>query len=457
MTNKLINKYREKALSLDFKEIKLTQLGDGNSKKFEGPGHIEQNQDGTLTYKLFHNSGIGLKEFFGRFSKIKAGELIPEDHYYSFEGTDIYDREWTSERIDLDYHTSKGFTVFQEKLKKIKTTTTLPSFEGKEYSGEFHQVWIPKKIKLPSNLSSSIQHFVGEDEMKSSFSHSAAEYENDFLKILLFHDKDWLIIQIKIDEDDFHPFIFERVLSALQYILAEPLNWVIYEKRIKDELTSTFRPFQEDHKKSRFRESILLVDGNEREAWELFDVYLNHILLNKDDFNDPITNIISKCLSASQGSFDAFSLTLSLAIEEILNTSFKDLEVQKSVKEKDITLLKEAVKELDIEKGFRDRIGSFIGHVQQISASDRLRYLIDNTPITKVDYDNWKAIRNHFAHPDDSELNTQDKVDKTYSVLTLLHKLIFIKIGYQGPYNDFGERNWPQKEWKPNNANQADG
>jgi len=447
MTDKLIKQYREKALSLDFKKIKLTQLGDGNRKKFEGPGYVEQNQDGTLNYKLFHNAEIGLNEFFGRISRIKVGELIPDDHYYSFEGTDIYDREWTSERIKLDYHTSKGFTVFQEKLQKIKTTTTLPSFEGKEYSGEFHQVRIPKKIKLPSNLSSSIQHFVGEDEMKSSFSHSAAEYENDFLKILLYHDDDCLNIQIKVDEDDYHQFILERVLSSLQYILAEPLNWVIYEKRIKDKFTSTFRPFQEEHKKSKFRESILLFDDNESEVWELFDVYLNHVLFNKDDFNDPITRIVSKCLSASQGSFDAFSLTLSLAVEEILNISFKDIEVEKSVKEEDIVTFKKAVKKLDIENSFRGRIGNFIGYIQSTTATDRLRQLIDSTPISTTEYDSWKDIRNHFAHPDDSKLNTQDKVDKTYSVQTLLHKLIFIKIGYQGPYNDFGEREWPLKQW----------
>lgn len=453
MTNDLIHKYRERAFSLDFKKIKLNQLSEENGKTFEGPGYIEQYQDGTLIYKLFNSSGIGISELFGRFKGIKAGELIPENHYYSFEGTDIQGRNWTSEKIDIDFHNSGDYTVVQEKIKKISTTLTLPSLKEKERTGEFHQVWIPKKITLPSNLSTSIKHFVGEDEMKSSFSHTAAKFENDSLKILLFHDDDWLIIQIKVDEDDFHPFIFERVLSALQYILAEPLNWVIYEKRIKDEFTTTLRPFQEEHKKSKFRESILLVDGNENKVWELFDDYLNHIFLNKDDFNDPITNIVSKCLSASQGSYDAFSLSLSLAVEEILNISFKDLEVQKRIKEKDFTLFKEAVKGLGIEQSFRDRIGSYISHLQQIDASDRLRYLIDCTPISKTDYRNWKAIRNYFAHPDESKLNTQDKVDKTYSVLTLLHKLIFLKIGYEGCYNDFGEKNWPLKEWKPNKAN----
>jgi len=427
MTEKLIQKYRERVLSLDFKEIKLTQLGLEEGKTFLGPGYLEQDQDGSLKYKLFNSSGISISELFGRFKGIKAGELIPENHYYSFEGTDIQGRKWTSEKIDIDFHNSGDFTVVQEIIKKISTSLTLPSLKEKERTGEFHQVWIPKKITLPSNLSTSTKHFVGEDEMKSSFSHTAAEFENESLKTLLFHDDDWLIIQIKVDEDDFHPFIFERVLSALQYILAEPLNWVIYEKRIKDEFTTTLRPFQEEHKKSKFRESILLVDGNESKVWELFDDYLNHILLNKEDFNDPITNIVSKCLSASQGSYDAFSLSLSLAVEEILNISFKDLEVQKSIKEEDFTLFKEAVKGLDIEQSFRDRIGSYIGHLQQIDASDRLRYLIDSTPISKSDYRNWKAIRNHFAHPNESKLNTQDKVDKTYSVLTLLHKLIFLK------------------------------
>jgi len=448
MTKKLIEKYREKALSLDFKVIKLTQLGDGNHKNYEGPGYIEQNQDGTLTYKLFHNSGIGLKEFFGRYSNIKAGELIPEDHYFSFEGIDIYDRYWTSERIDIDYHTSEGFTVVQEKLQRIKTVTTLPAFEGKERSGEFHQAWIPKKIKLPSNLSTSTQQFIGEDEMKSSFSHSAAKYENDLLKILLFHDDDWLIIQIKVEKNDFHPFIYERVLGALQYIMAEPLNWVIYEKRIKDDVTSIFRHYQEDHKKSRFHEAILLVDGNESEAWNLFDVYLKHILINTEEYNDPISTIISKCLSASQGSFDAFSLTLSLAVEEILNVAFKEVKVQKSVKEEDIKTFKKAVKQLPIDESFRSRINNFVGYIQSTTATDRLRQLIDSTPISTTEYKSWRDIRNHFAHPDDSKLNTQDKVDKTYSVLTLLHKLIFIKIRYKGAYNDYGEREWPQKEWK---------
>lgn len=228
------------------------------------------------------------------------------------------------------------------------------------------------------------------------------------------------------------------------------MNWVIYEKRIKNEFTTTLRPFQEVYKKSKFRESILLVDGNESKVWKLFDYYLNHIMLNKDDLNDPITTIISKCLSASQGSYDAFSLSLSLAVEEILNISFKDIEVEKSVTEDDIRTFKKAVKKLDIEDSFRGRIGSFIGYIQNTTATDRLRKLIDSTSISTTEYDSWKAIRGYFAHPDDSELNTQDKVDKTYSVLTLLHKLIFLKIGYEGSYNDFGEKNWPLKEWKPN-------
>jgi len=453
MIDKLIQKYRERVFSLDFKEIKLTQLGLEEGKIFTGPGYLEQNQDGTLNYKLFNNSGIGISELFGRFKGLKAGELIPINYYYSLEGIDIYGRKWTSERINIDFHNSGDFTVIQEKIKKISTSLTLPSSNGKEHYGEFHQVWIPKKIKLPSNLSTSIKHFIGEDEMKSSFSHSAAEYENDFTSILLFHDDDWLIIQIKVKENDFHPFIFERVLSALQYILAEPLNWVIYEKRIKDEFTTTLRPFQDVHKKSKFRESILLVDGNESKVWELFDTYLNHILLNKEDFNDPITNIVSKSLSASQGSYDAFSLSLSLAVEEILNVSFKDIEVEKSVKEEDIQTFKKAIKSLDIEDSFRGRIGNFIGYIQNTTATDRLRKLIDTTPISKDDYDNWKAIRSYFAHPDDSELDTQDKIDKTYSVLTLLHKLIFLKIGYEGSYNNFGEKSWPLKEWKPKKAN----
>lgn len=448
MIDKLIQKYRERVFSLDFKEIKLTQLGVENRKTFVGPGYLEQNQDGTLNYKLFNNSGIGISELLGRFNGLKAGELIPIDYYYSFEGTDIYDRKWTSERINIDFHNSGNFTVVQEKIKKISTSLTLPSPKEKEYYGEFHQVWIPKKVKLPSNLSTSIKHFIGEDEMKSSFSHSAAEYENEFTSVLLFHDDDWLIIQIKVKEYDFHPFIFERVLSALQYILAEPLDWVIYEKRIKDVFTTTLRPFQEVHKKSKFRESILLVDGNESNVWGLFDAYLNHILLNKDDFNDPITCIVSKCLSASQGSYDAFSLSLSLAVEEILNVSFKDIEVEKSVKEEDIQAFKKAVKKLDIENSFRGRIGNFVGYIQNATATDRLRKLIDTTPISTTEYDSWKDIRNYFAHPDDSELDTQDKIDKTYSVLTLLHKLIFLKIGYEGSYNDFGEKNWPLKEWK---------
>lgn len=211
MTDKLIQKYREKAFSLDFKVIKLTQLGVEDGKIFEGPGYLEQNQDGTLNYKLFNNSGIGISELFGRFKGLEAGELIPVNYYYSLEGTDIQGRKWTSERINIDFHNSGDFTVVQEKIKKINTSFTLPSPKEKKHNGEFHQVWIPKKVNLPSNLSTSIKYFIGEDEIKSSFSHSAAEYENEFSRILLSHDDDWLIIQVKVKDDDFHPFIFERV------------------------------------------------------------------------------------------------------------------------------------------------------------------------------------------------------------------------------------------------------
>jgi hypothetical protein len=453
MMHELINRYRKKALCLEFKEIKLTQLGDGSNRIFVGPGLIEQNGDGALTYKIFYNSGFSLDKFFDHFNNLTIGKLIPENQYYSFEGIDIYGRKWISEKIAIDFHTSEDFTVIHENIHNISTTTTLPLIEGSERSGQFHQVWIPKKIRLPSNLSTSIKHFVGDDEMKSSISRSAAEYKNSFLRILLFHDEDWLVIQIKVGEDNFYPFVLERVLSAIQYILAEPMNWVIYEKRKKCLCTLSLVPFKEKHKKSRFHEPILGVHSNENDIWKLFDKYLNHIIQYDNDPKDPISGIISKCLHASQGSFDAFSLTLSLAVEEILNIAFKDIEVPMKIKEEDIRKFKEEVKQLDIEQYFKDRIESFIGYVQNITATDRLRELVEHTPITRKEYDNWKDIRNYFAHPDDSKLDTQEKVDKTYSVMTLLHKLIFLKIGYQGIYNDYGEIRWPKKEWTLNNIN----
>ena len=278
-------------------------------------------------------------------------------------------------------------------------------------------------------------------------SRSAAEYKADDYSLLLFQDDDWLIVQIHTNQEQFHPFELERFLSALQFILSEHIHWVMCYKHVKNNHELAFRPFLENYSKSKYLKPLQFDSFDTDKAWDLFNIYLKHILLNKKDRNDKITRIISECVSAGSGSFKAFSLTVTLAIEEILNNCFQELSIETSVKKEDINLLKSDIKELEIEKKFKDRIYSFLGYVQKTGATDKLRHLIDKTSIKKSDYDDWKTLRNHYVHPNESKLSPQKEIDKTYSNLTLLHKLIFIKINYEGSYSNYSKTNWPKENF----------
>jgi hypothetical protein len=79
-------------------------------------------------------------------------------------------------------------------------------------------------------------------------------------------------------------------------------------------------------------------------------------------------------------------------------------------------------------------------------ARDYLEGLVQDGVIPKAYLDAWKALRNSAAHADAADGAWIEPVlRKSGIVLALYYRLVFLLIGYQGPYTDYGEIGWPER------------
>ena len=54
----------------------------------------------------------------------------------------------------------------------------------------------------------------------------------------------------------------------------------------------------------------------------------------------------------------------------------------------------------------------------------------------------WQSLRNSTAHAILRQFD-QEFVDRCFVVRTLLYQLIFLRIGYEGDFTNYGVRGWP--------------
>jgi hypothetical protein len=95
----MIEKFRDGTWGIDCVAMKLGQAAATGPTPYAGPGHMRQNPDGTVGYKLYPPLP---KQFnpasFGPSTRGQAGQLIGTHHFYLLEALDSTGLRWRVER-----------------------------------------------------------------------------------------------------------------------------------------------------------------------------------------------------------------------------------------------------------------------------------------------------------------------------------------------------------------------
>lgn len=442
--------FRKNQLMLDCPKITIRK-GDNTNSKLEGCGSIFQLADGTLNFKIYCLNTDVLRESILH-QNILPGQIIPESEHFNLTAIDKDDRKWTAKNTSFSlYAKSKTkFTVISGRANSIisKTKSTHP------HVGNYASLQIFQKVEIPTNTATKVTTFVKRQEMHSRMSLNAAKISTPNHSFLLWYEEDILNISYhtKKPVGKLPTFFNTRVIEALSFILAYPLEWSLSETT-NDNSTETIlkaKPLGENDQRLYPPIRLNGPGNSNRAVWDLFKRYLRYIESVTSETWHPISQRVFSILQASAGSLETQGLTLGVETEGLIKDHLaKRYEISSKLK-RNITKLKKHIKKLPIEESLKNRFLGSIGNFLQIRPGDVLKDLSKSNFIHEDYFKAWKDLRNSSAHANAiNSCGVQKYVDLCNKTTTLFYQLIFLIIRYKGFYTNYGTRGFSDAYFNP--------
>jgi hypothetical protein len=168
--------------------------------------------------------------------------------------------------------------------------------------------------------------------------------------------------------------------------------------------------------------------------------------------------LVSNVISVSASALENYALVVSIAIEGILNTEFSDVctleDNERDELSRQIQIVKEMIQENpELPEGLEDRVRSLLQSIlPNPSAKDKLYHFVKEGLLEERLVKAWKGVRHRAAHGhlfSDSEYGSPNRITRLFNwcneVYQLFNQLVFLAIGYDGPYTDYSTVERPMK------------
>ena len=414
----------------------LRQCGMDSSIVYEGPGLLTQDMDKSIRLRVFAAT-VDFSETFKReFSRdLTPGVLVPDSHYYDFEGRDLFGTIWRANRLSIDTDFGSGTYVRARPRALEKTEARLKPAEQPLVTA-----FLPGKIELP-------WHAVTQ---KGELGWSVDQFERKAghveWRIAKTDQGAWLTF--KCEDSPVEP-LFEKFLRGLSILTGQwlkPICLSIYEG---DQQTT--RMLNRLHEPDT--EKLLAPIGTQREfaedAHQFLERFMEKAEEEKKKGEDPcdIAHLYwHRILRARESDIENSSLVLSVAVEGLVK---KTLRSEKDVDSEFVKQAEDAERILEnLTLGPRalSAISSSLGNAKQPRVQGTLRRLATAGVISEAHLKAWGKLRNAAAHGnvlDDDDKTLQEHLNRFHVCLDLYYKLVFLLIGYEGRHTDYGMKGWP--------------
>lgn len=436
--DRIVSDFRQRQLSIDFMQMSLVQNGavGGGAISYEGKGYIKQSDDDKLAFKLYASKveNTDLTRDFNRLNETTSGQLYSADDFYTLSGVASDGSVWKAERVlpHCDWNAQFENPVVRGGLSSIS-------------GGELAQG--PKSIAL---------HFFDKADLpvlidKANFKAAGCEFRVE-------NSEASFTVRAK-SEDPLPDYFAMRIEEALRFLLAQsvspraiiqPRAITLNSTTLKSPLIRLGPPIS--------RGSAAFVDR----SWDLFDAYLSYVMREGKFENwHPCTGHLHNAMEASANSLDAWAVGLGVAVEGLASMIEMKLDKARSkARAREETKLRNLqkliVKEVSKRKTYKDstdRIRGILAGLTEVRAIDRMKWLAGEGGLDPKHIDAWRKLRNRGVHPkakgdlDIASLDFQKALDDLHRVNVLLYHIVFHLIGYRGPFTDYGELNFPTREY----------
>ncbi len=300
--------------SLEFLRARLTQQRESDPVIYGGPGSVEQDDDGSLTLKIYHlfdSSSTVVSEINAMGIRSPSGKLIDRSDYFSLEGTDPHGAKWTAHNLWLSRNISfpTGGAVISSKLQNIQTVREIqsPTQERKHITKFF----IPGKHKIPTT---------GIKQHQFKPPTSICEIQLDDRKCTLAQGESHLEVSVEAGDSQSTEDVLHGVLESLSIAFGRRLLPQVEITRTSIEVRETISSRRIDEEEYILPPPIPASHGEDAKNLQ----ELMSALSSKDRDFSLVQGYCYRVLRSFSGDVENSALVLTTSIEGLLKSYFED-------------------------------------------------------------------------------------------------------------------------------------
>lgn len=438
---------------IDCLEIVLTQNKVLEPREFKTSGFLRINPEvGVEGRFVLSRTDRDPIDPFGSIKNVlnrRSGTLILDSEYYKLIARDVTGNVWSHPAVNLRKDELKEAIILTVTCDYIRTESAAVK------SQVFTHFIFLDELAFPKNLPES-KNFLGRGGRREAFSmeasrgvsagmdltfdprkHAPGERYSEFYALSASG-----VTQLMGFQD--------RLLESIRFCTATMATPIMTETVNNDtriiELSKA-RPSN----KGMFDAPLSCLEYAD-DFYRLLECYFKYACENSHDKEfAPISAKLGGLFTLKNVWLDTIALLVCVAIEGLLNEpQFKKVGApQKTVLDKiDQILL--VVENASVSKDLIPRISNVISSMKSSSTSDRFHALVQAGALDHKDRTTWKSVRNASAHGsfniDPNKIQT--RLDEVYRLITVVYKLVFLRIGYRGLYTNYAEHGWNVAEFQ---------
>jgi hypothetical protein len=417
--------------------IRLDQCGVTTAPKtYSGSGSITLNPREGFAGNFVSPASVHMFAQLMEDQKLISGEIVPDSYYYRLQATSVDGTTWTNPKVAIRLNPGAAGTLVTFEMDFLATSS--PVSDAARTAVQF--VFL-EALPFPLTAATHTTH-KGPDDEQSSWKRDRGEHRTARMQMKYREWKD------EPSHSEFAAILSEpaplgfetRLVEALRFATAVPASWVLLEY-VQGGMAhlelSPHRPAQ-----NHLVNEPLQAREAPSDFFRLLETYYVHSCghANGDEFSQ---------LSAAMGALftlkgldiSGISLVIGVAIEALLKEEFSELESNDRKLVEEVESVEKVIDSLiAIRENSRDRMKGSMSGLKSTRAQDKLSKLQKLGLITPLELQQWKKLRNTSAHGalrvDPQEW--QQLLRRIFAVTTLAYKLAFLRIGYFGPYTDYG-------------------
>lgn len=469
-----IHQYLEDKLRIPCIRIRLFRLAAEDPTIYEAPGTLELGKSFGVkgTFRV-PKPGSSIEDVFAQLSMVEnyePGQLVREDQYFQLEAVTSEGVHWTCPRVSVRERPGQDECEVRFDASYVENIS-----EAAESVYAARLTYI-EKLRMPENhrvdeAGRNGSRFVGWDGSKGRLANLDLTYVRRFRDDTVERSE----LSVHAVDGAVPPRHFDtRVEETMMFcsaLLAQPVCMEVAHRTMRSIAFFKHRPVRESLVRPPIQDRFA-----DRDFYILATAYYEHACKDGDvERMSLLTRKIASLFDLSGASLAAVALGLAVAVEALAQTG-KLAGRSKATPEHSAVV--ESIKAAILKLPELDTLARQFGEANRLPDKralperldallsllgaggrtiDALRLLKDVGAVTSEEIKAWDKLRHPTAHGnwEPKEDSMQIHFDDLYKLLTLVYRLVFVHIGYDGRFDARNVRGWPVHEFKGKEAQTA--